>query len=179
MNCPKCNYALNGLPSPHTCPECGLEFDNDTHVLIDKTPDPESSPFMVLLVEVSPYLFLFMIALWFVDVMKFAIAILILMLVFAVIVKREWRFLNSPRLVVVGPQQLSYRDPGGDMKHIPWTSIRSVAFQKPLGFRKKIEIQRTDAPAESIKFPKRSKDKEIESTVDAAQRRLPNSDSSS
>ncbi len=26
-NCPKCNYALAGLPSAHRCPECGFEYD--------------------------------------------------------------------------------------------------------------------------------------------------------
>ncbi len=25
--CPKCTYALTGLPSAHRCPECGFEFD--------------------------------------------------------------------------------------------------------------------------------------------------------
>lgn len=172
MNCPQCKYMLKGLPSPHACPECGLEFDNDTYVFIDKTPDPESSPFMVLLVEMSPYLLLVLIALWFVDVMKFAIAILILMLLFAVIVKREWRFLNSPRLVVVGPERLSYRDPGGEMVHLPWTAIQRVSVQRPFGFRKRIEIRPTDGPAQSIKFPRRSKDNKIDGAADAANRRL-------
>lgn len=32
-SCPLCEYDLRGLPSPHTCPECGFEYDEATIVL--------------------------------------------------------------------------------------------------------------------------------------------------
>lgn len=31
--CPRCGYALTGLPSAHRCPECGFEYDDRTFVL--------------------------------------------------------------------------------------------------------------------------------------------------
>lgn len=30
--CPRCRYDLDGLPCPHRCPECGLAYDEMTHV---------------------------------------------------------------------------------------------------------------------------------------------------
>ncbi|MCP4591218.1 MAG: hypothetical protein GY842_10760 [bacterium] len=31
--CPRCGYALEGLPVEHRCPECGLAYDQDTLII--------------------------------------------------------------------------------------------------------------------------------------------------
>ncbi len=33
-SCPRCAYSLDGLPTVHTCPECGLEYDRESSVFI-------------------------------------------------------------------------------------------------------------------------------------------------
>lgn len=30
--CPRCRYDLTGLPTSHTCPECGLHYDDNTRI---------------------------------------------------------------------------------------------------------------------------------------------------
>ncbi|MBN2445456.1 MAG: hypothetical protein JXO22_01925, partial [Phycisphaerae bacterium] len=37
-NCPRCNYSLRGLPARHTCPECGLAYDEESRVWRPRHP---------------------------------------------------------------------------------------------------------------------------------------------
>lgn len=34
MNCPRCKYDLTGLPSIHTCPECGFGYNANEEVIV-------------------------------------------------------------------------------------------------------------------------------------------------
>jgi len=40
--CPRCEYALEGLPAEHQCPECGYRYGAGTYVLAGRLNNPQS-----------------------------------------------------------------------------------------------------------------------------------------
>ncbi len=46
-HCPICKYNLTGLPDQHHCPECGYDYDRDSHFVDHSGPMKRIIPFVV------------------------------------------------------------------------------------------------------------------------------------
>jgi hypothetical protein len=63
--CPTCNYNLEGLPSPGTCPECGNSYRSASRIVKKYQPDPERLPTVAAILLLSFLSFAALLALPF------------------------------------------------------------------------------------------------------------------
>lgn len=126
--CPRCAYALRGLPVEHRCPECGLTLDRRWEVFGGplarrRWKKLQQGILLFLLFDVA-------IAVGLVGYFAFRIAplflaglIVMLLAPYAVIL----RLMRVARFVVVGPDSVGVFD-GREMHTHPVREIKSVQF---------------------------------------------------
>jgi hypothetical protein len=143
MLCPMCNYALNGLPAVHACPECGFEYDEDTQVWLGRM----HKSLLILLIVVG----IFQLAS---PAMKWLDAYLNGM-------PRSWYpvYSSLPNLAVglfvswvcwrqsrrgwmasINPKGIAFSTPWRSRAMIPWNAIEGVAYKE--GWRGNVVIIR-------------------------------------
>lgn len=131
MNCPQCNYPLNGLPAEHACPECGLKYDADSRVWYIRPPR-----FVIVFLSLAvgiPFLFsMFRITEITLRDRQFPLALCLLALAlyglmagfFVWMIRRSRR---SPTLLGIGPVGILGRTESGKFRLTPWQDIRKVS----------------------------------------------------
>ncbi len=130
MNCPKCNYALNGLPAEHACPECGFTYDAASRIWYIRPPR-----FVIVILSLAvgiPLLFSIqqLTKLTLTDgrfplgLSLFTLALYGIMAVFFIWMIRRNR--RSPTLLGMSPAGLFARTESGKFRLTPWHDIRSV-----------------------------------------------------
>lgn len=139
-NCPRCVYSLRGLPTIHSCPECGLEVDRSWRVfggrlmVADRTRFWQSNVIWIALI--TPMLVIFCtlavyLGIWFLPLLPLAIMAALFVI-----------FTLPPRkfIVVACDAVLIYR--GRDRwERYPWPRVRRAVHDI---FRKALVIELDD-----------------------------------
>jgi hypothetical protein len=125
--CPRCQYLLRGLPTGHTCPECGLAFDRRWRVFGGKTARYTYQRIgrIVAVVLVSVYL---LVALTSAALARqfggVASACGCLLVVFWI--ARKMRF--GIGFVAVGPEGIAFYHGSGQPERYPWDRVGKARY---------------------------------------------------
>lgn len=122
--CPRCGYALRGLPADHACPECGLRYDHECEMYRAVKPIPVFASMGGLFAVFGLVNVFRGFPSWPIEWQIITIllgALCIAVIVFAV---RRLRALNRQgRYVAVTGDGLLIRMQSLDPEFIPWTNI--------------------------------------------------------
>lgn len=125
--CPQCRYSLKGLPSNHRCPECGLQYDQDSAVFSHTRPYE-----FIVLIACNVLLIWIVIKGWILDSddssfdWRILLACIALLLIGPVIyqIARHYSLYRRGPMVAVLPQGL--RVQLDEQYDIPWNDIAEV-----------------------------------------------------
>ena len=132
--CPNCHYTLEGLPPAYTCPECGIEYDEDCTVI---RLEPVQREYTQILMAIG------LLALCFYGFLRTGfmrddlyllglMAVLILMSMLRII-----RYSGGPNLVVMNRKGVEFRTVDSAGRFISWSELKQARLSL---FRRKLII---------------------------------------
>ena len=152
--CPRCTYSLRGLPTHHTCPECGLRYDE--HCELYRIRNPKAAFTMLLCVTggvggivkgiehlrhwatAGPWERLFGLA-----VVIWAIAVVL-------VVRKLYRIYRRGQFVAVTTDGLIIRMVACKDDLIPWERVQSVSLKQRPDHKPQIVILSLREPHKTL-----------------------------
>lgn len=128
--CPRCRYALRGLPANHACPECGLRYDERSEGLRIANAKQALRNSLVICLSGLPLLFQLtninnLGALSFWDILMVIVAI-VWLLVVPKVAYRSYQRYHQGYMVAIVSDGLIIRLPDIDEKLLTWNEIADV-----------------------------------------------------
>lgn len=128
--CPRCAYALRGLPADHACPECGLRYDPESRVYRPKNPWAATIVMVVALfagwpsAKNIPHIFDWDSASIFERVVAILGCVWLVVAVSGLIF--VWRKFRRDPLVAIIPDGLFIALGSSTDQFVPWPEVRSA-----------------------------------------------------
>jgi hypothetical protein len=132
--CPNCYYTLEGLPQAYTCPECGIEYDEDCTIIRLEAVEREYTQILLAIGLLALYFYTFLRTGFERDDLYllglFAVLILMSML-------RISRAIGGPKIVVMNRKGVEFRTVDSAGRFISWSELEHVRLSL---FRRRLII---------------------------------------
>ena len=132
--CPRCDYSLRGLPANHTCPECGLRYDE--HCELYRIRNPKAAFTLLLCVfgsvggsgkGLEHFGHWATAGFW---EKLFAVGAVVWLILIVFLARKLYRIYRRGQFVAVTADGLILRMVGCKDDLIPWERVRSVALKQ-------------------------------------------------
>ena len=138
--CPKCEYLLVGLPAPHHCPECGLEYDEfscdwvaEQHSMATIIRRYLSYSAVICTLYALPFVLAAFgdpgprISMWWVALLTWCFLLVIVFVAFMAARRYSRRKVSSIALL---PDGVCYGAPGAGINMISWRAVRTTRVRR-------------------------------------------------
>jgi len=135
-NCPRCAYALRGLPAKHRCPECGLEVDRRWQIIPTSGDHLRTSRLRKYAVAIR----------WFVILYSGVFVLVSLggawirgnplpaLAIFVAVGFVVWRRMPRRRFIALGPEGIHLYDSRGTYTHCSWKGLGYARLDLTTGY---------------------------------------------
>lgn len=132
--CPNCYYTLEGFPPAYTCPECGIEYDEDCTVIRLKPVQREYTQILMAIGLLALFFYAFLRT-GFVRDDLYVLGLMAVLILMSML--RISRDIGGPNIVVINRKGVEFRTADSAVRFISWSELKQARLSL---FRRKLII---------------------------------------